>query len=91
MSDTPRLGLPLLAAGQAQKHVTHNDALMRLDALVHLVVSSRTQTVPPASPGETISCRPAVPVSLPAIRTLSPSSRMARGVFSHHAPAGRRG
>ncbi|SEL92083.1 Protein of unknown function [Bosea lupini] len=53
MSETPRLGLPLLAAGQAQKHVTHNDALMRLDALVHLVVASRTQTVPPASPGET--------------------------------------
>ena len=53
MSDTPRLGLPLLAAGQAQKHVTHNDALMRLDALVHLVVASRTQAVPPASPGET--------------------------------------
>jgi len=53
MSDTPRLGLPLLAAGQAQKHVTHNDALMRLDALVHLVVASRTQTVPPASPAET--------------------------------------
>lgn len=53
MSDTPRLGLPLLAAGQAQKHVTHNDALMRLDALVHLVVASRTQTVPPSSPEET--------------------------------------
>jgi len=53
MSDTPRLGLPLLAAGQAQKHVSHNDALMRLDALVHLVVASRTQTVPPTSPGET--------------------------------------
>ncbi|AZO80468.1 MULTISPECIES: DUF2793 domain-containing protein [unclassified Bosea (in: a-proteobacteria)] len=53
MSETPRLGLPLLAAGQAQKHVTHNDALMRLDALVHLVVASRTQTVPPATPVET--------------------------------------
>lgn len=53
MSETPRLGLPLLAAGQAQKHVTHNDALMRLDALVHLVVASRTQTVPPVSPMET--------------------------------------
>ncbi|MCV9937028.1 DUF2793 domain-containing protein [Boseaceae bacterium BT-24-1] len=53
MSDTPRLGLPLLAAGQAQKHVTHNDALMRLDTLVHLVVASRTQTVPPTTPGET--------------------------------------
>lgn len=53
MSETPRLALPLLAAGQAQKHVTHNDALMRLDALVHLVVASRTQTVPPGAPGET--------------------------------------
>lgn len=53
MSETPRLALPLLAAGQAQKHVTHNDALMRLDALVHLVVASRTQAVPPVMPGET--------------------------------------
>ncbi len=53
MSETPRLALPLLAAGQAQKHVTHNDALMRLDALVHLVVASRTQTIPPAAPSET--------------------------------------
>lgn len=53
MSETPRLALPLLAAGQAQKHVTHNDALMRLDALVHLVVASRSQAVPPAAPGET--------------------------------------
>ena len=52
MSETPRLALPLLAAGQAQKHVTHNDALMRLDALIHLVVASRTQAVPPATPGE---------------------------------------
>lgn len=52
MSTTPRLSLPLLAAGQAQKHVTHNDALMRLDALVHLAVASRIQGVPPAAPAE---------------------------------------
>ncbi|SEG60530.1 DUF2793 domain-containing protein [Bosea lathyri] len=52
MTVTPRLSLPLLAAGQAQKHVTHNDALTRIDALVHLVVDSRTRTVPPASPTE---------------------------------------
>ncbi len=38
--------------GQAQKHVTHNDALTRLDALVHLTVDSRSQTVPPAVPTE---------------------------------------
>lgn len=52
MTDTPRLSLPLLAAGQAQKHVTHNDALMRLDGLVHLTVDSRSQAGPPASPTE---------------------------------------
>lgn len=52
MTNTPRLSLPLIAAGQAQKHVTHNDALTRLDALVHLSVESRTQGTPPAVPTE---------------------------------------
>ncbi len=52
MSVTPRLSLPLLAAGQAQKHVTHNDALTRLDALIQLAVLSRTKTAPPAAPTE---------------------------------------
>lgn len=52
MTVTPRLSLPLLAAGQAQKHVTHNDALVRLDALIHLVVDSRSQSTPPGSPSE---------------------------------------
>jgi len=33
-SNTPRLGLPYLAAGQAQKHVTLNAALAGLDGLV---------------------------------------------------------
>lgn len=50
MTATPRLSLPLLAAGQAQKHVTHNDALTRLDGLIHLAVASRSQTAPPGSP-----------------------------------------
>ena len=52
MSDTPRLGLPLLAAAQAQKHTTHNDALMALDAIVHLSVVDRDLGVPPAAPAE---------------------------------------
>lgn len=52
MSDTTRLRLPLLASAQAQKHVTHNEALGRLDALVHLTFQSRTQTTPPDSPVE---------------------------------------
>ncbi|WP_374333026.1 DUF2793 domain-containing protein [Aestuariivirga sp.] len=49
MSDTPLLGLPLLAAAQAQKHVTHNEALLRLDALIHLSVISRGLAQAPAA------------------------------------------
>ena len=30
---TPRFGLPFIAQGQAQKEVTHNDALIQLDHL----------------------------------------------------------
>ena len=49
MSDTPMLGLPLLSAAQAQKHVTHNEALLKLDALIHLSVISRSLAAPPAA------------------------------------------
>lgn len=49
MSDTPNLGLPLIAAAQAQKHVTHNEALDRLDRLVMLTVKSRGLTAPPTN------------------------------------------
>lgn len=52
MSDTPRLALPLIASAQAQKHVTHNEALAVLDALVHLTVLDRDLAVPPVSPAE---------------------------------------
>ena len=44
-----RLDLPYLAAGQLQKHVTLNEALTRLDALVQCAVVSRTTAVQPAS------------------------------------------
>ncbi len=46
--DTPRLGLPYLITSQAQKEVTHNEALNRLDALVQAVVLDRGLTAPPA-------------------------------------------
>lgn len=52
--NTTSLSLPYLAAGQAQKHVTVNEALRRLDALVHLSVASATLQTPPASPAEGI-------------------------------------
>jgi hypothetical protein len=52
MTDTPNLALPLMAAAQAQKHVTHNEALAMLDALAQLSVISRAATAPPAAPAE---------------------------------------
>lgn len=53
MSDqTANLALPYIAAAQAQKHVTHNEAIRRLDALVQLVLESATATAPPATPAE---------------------------------------
>jgi hypothetical protein len=53
MSDTTtHLGLPYLLAAQAQKHVTHNEALRLLDAIVQLSVIDRTRTTPPASPAD---------------------------------------
>ncbi|WP_243367597.1 DUF2793 domain-containing protein [Microvirga solisilvae] len=52
MTMTPHLALPLLAAAQAQKHVTHNEALASLDALVQLAVKERGRNSPPATPAE---------------------------------------
>lgn len=44
---TPRLTLPLVAAGQMQKHVTLNETLTRLDALAQASAVSRSQSSPP--------------------------------------------
>ncbi|MGH6996277.1 MAG: DUF2793 domain-containing protein [Stellaceae bacterium] len=50
MTDTPRLALPAIEAAQAQKHVTHNEALALLDCLVQIAVANRALTAPPTSP-----------------------------------------
>lgn len=52
MSETAQLGLPLLQPAQAQKHVTVNEALVRLDGLVQLVLESVTQAMAPTLPTE---------------------------------------
>ncbi|WP_339108525.1 DUF2793 domain-containing protein [Thioclava sp. GXIMD4216] len=44
------LDLPFIQASQAQKHVTHNEAIDILDTLVQLSVQSRTTATPPATP-----------------------------------------
>jgi hypothetical protein len=46
---TDRLRLPLLFAAQAHKEVFHNEALARIDALLHAAVLGEQDT-PPADP-----------------------------------------
>lgn len=48
MSNSFHLALPFVEAAQAQKHVTVNEAIRKIDALLHLSVLSRTLSRPPA-------------------------------------------
>lgn len=50
MTGTARHGLPLLSAGQAQKEVTHNEALLKIDRLLQVAVETRALSAPPAVP-----------------------------------------
>ena len=50
MDQTPNLQLPYLMAAQSQKHVTHNEAIRMLDALLQIAVASRIVTAPPVAP-----------------------------------------
>lgn len=50
MEQSDLLALPYIAASQDQKHITHNEALLKLDALLHLSVKSRALSSPPDDP-----------------------------------------
>lgn len=52
MANSPRLGLPYLVAGQAQKELSHNDALNDLESLAQISVINRTTSTPPATPSD---------------------------------------
>ncbi|CAN7557859.1 DUF2793 domain-containing protein [Phyllobacterium sp. LjRoot231] len=52
MDQTSNLKLPYIAPSQAQKHVTHNEAIRALDALVQLSVTSRKLASAPLEPQE---------------------------------------
>jgi hypothetical protein len=70
--------LPFLAAGQAQKHVTVNESLLRLDALVQLAVVSATTSVEPASPAA------GALYILPAGKTGDAWGAMANGALAYY-------
>jgi len=50
MAGTPRLALPFLIVGQAQKEFTHNESLQILDTLVCGAVEGPPLSAPPTSP-----------------------------------------
>lgn len=52
MTDTANLGLPFIDGSQAQKHITHNEALRILDGATQIGVLDVTRTAPPSSPVE---------------------------------------
>lgn len=47
---TLNLQLPLMQAAQAQKHVTHNEALQHIDAVLGLKLQGIAQDIPPTAP-----------------------------------------
>ncbi len=49
---TPNLALPYIMPAQAQKHVTHNEAIRFLDALVQLSVLAMDLASPPETPAD---------------------------------------
>lgn len=49
-NETGRLGLPFIQAGQAQKELWHNEALLRLDLLVQASVEAVGRDDPPVAP-----------------------------------------
>jgi hypothetical protein len=49
---TTRAAAPLMSAAQAQKHVTHNEALYAFDALLCARLLDRDLTTPPSSPSD---------------------------------------
>ncbi|MBA3940513.1 MAG: hypothetical protein C0520_04815 [Sphingopyxis sp.] len=52
MPATPRFALPLLATAQAQKEITHNEALVLVDALLHAAVIAGPLAEPPPDAAE---------------------------------------
>jgi hypothetical protein len=49
---TPNLSLPFIMPAQAQKHVTHNEAIELLDMIVQLTLEATDATIPPATTNE---------------------------------------
>jgi hypothetical protein len=54
--ETGRYRLPLLAVSQAQKEITHNEALVMIDALLHRAVEAALPTAPAVTDDDIGKC-----------------------------------
>lgn len=52
MDTSPRLALPLIIANQAQKHLTHNEAIAQMEVLLQPVVQDMATSEPPTDPAD---------------------------------------
>lgn len=55
-NQTPRLGLPQLVTAQAQKELTHNEALALIDALLHAAIEGVITAPPPLTASDAGKC-----------------------------------
>lgn len=55
--------LPEISVSQANKYITHNEALNRIDALLLCIVQDRSLTTPPSGPTEGTCYIPASPAT----------------------------
>jgi Protein of unknown function (DUF2793) len=86
MSNSANLLLPYLAASQAQKHVTLNDALILLDGLLHLSVLSRVLATPPGAPLEGDRYLVAAAATGDWLGSTGKIAQRADGVWLFHTP-----
>ena len=85
--NTARLKLPFIAAAQAQKHVTHNEALLALDAIIHAAVEDKDLAAPPADPQEGQAWLVAASASGAWAGHEGEMAVWSDGVWRFHAPA----
>lgn len=87
MEKTTNLKMPFIMPSQAQKHVTHNEALLALDVLVQLSVLDRDLAAPPPLPAEGSRYIIAAPATGAWAGKAGQVAAWQDGAWAYHPPA----